>query len=100
MARFFVEYRSLLTNELRGISSDRLPEIIDGSPYLELFIFVNQPTRVLAERFLRRSHYRLSLVSSLDELPLQNVLFGELKRVQQHFLNLIIGQSVRRFDFD
>ena len=53
-----------------------------------------------AQRFLGRENDGFGLVARLDEQARREVGFGVLERVEQHPLDLLVGQAVGRLDLD
>ena len=53
-----------------------------------------------AQRLLGGEDHRLGLVARLDQQARREVGLGVLERIEQHALDLLVGQAVRRLHFD
>ena len=56
--------------------------------------------RWASRRALDRRKNRLRFVAGLDQKALGKVLFGVVERIENHALDLLVGQSVRRLHFN
>src|ERR1019366_7304387 len=57
------------------------------------------PCRTLLS-FRERGQDRACFAARFDDLPLPEILFGEVERFEQHIFHLFVGETVRGLDVD
>jgi hypothetical protein len=86
-------------NRLCVARGERVSERAQRAFELSALVFIEQ-LAILLERRARRGDELLGLDDALGELPGAEVFFCVFVRVDEHALDVLVGQSVARFDVD